>query len=165
MQVNRERGPVSFHENDRGAAPGESPVQASLHAAESRLQAGGAEGSRIPRPSSGNGERTALALQKIVAFETAEAGWLAAFSASRRLDADPEGGDRASEDAAWKAERAAASDFAVTPTPRLLDLPRKLALIEREAFEVAHNDACGKDLAVWIAALRLDLMQILAHPA
>lgn len=147
MQVARERGPVSFQDQDKGAGPGKSPVRDALRTAEARLQGG------VP---AGRAEAGALT------FDAGEAGWLSAVAAWQALTADPAAdGDSAAETALWKAERVASSAFALVPLPTLLDLPRKLRLIEREAHEVAHHDMPGKDLAIWLAALRLDLARLI----
>jgi hypothetical protein len=151
MRVARERGPVSFQDQDKGAEPGESPVRDALRTAEARLQ---------------DGPPLARALAEALAFHAAEAGWLSAVAARHALIADPaRDGDHAADAALWKAERGASSAFALTPLPTLLDLPRKLWMIEREAFEVAHHDMPGQDLAMWLAALRLDLMRLLTQRA
>ncbi|MBX9659117.1 MAG: hypothetical protein K2X00_11170 [Nitrospiraceae bacterium] len=150
MRVARERGPVSFQDQDKGAEPGASPVRDTLQSAEARLQ---------------GDPPLARAVAEALSFHTAEAGWLGAMAAWHALISDPARDvDRAAEAAIWEAERGASRTFALAPLPTLLDLPRKLCLIEREAFEVAHHDMPGRDLAVWLAALRLDLMRLLARP-
>lgn len=152
MQVERERELVPFHGTDVGAGPGVSPVRDVIEEAEARL--------RDADASEATGDGTAA----YNAFEGSEARWLSALADWRSLTATdlPVGGE-AAEDVVLKAERAAAAEFALVLSPDLMTLSRKLWLIEMEAFEAAHHGASSKELPIWLAAFRVDLMRLLSQ--
>lgn len=146
MQVDRGCETVSFQGENKGAEPGESPVREVLREAEARLQGGGA---------------VSVEEREWEAFDRAEAAWLAALAACRSLPAPVSDGDQVAGGGLLECERRAALNFATTPLPALQSMPRKLWMIEMAAYEVAHHGADGGDLAVWLSALRLDLMRLL----